>query len=61
ELNTACVVYTPAHREAICVEPYTCLPDPFYLESRGVSSGLKILQPNESLTTRVEIAVIADA
>ena len=23
---TQCVVYTPPHREAICIEPYTCVP-----------------------------------
>ncbi|MEN0110895.1 MAG: aldose 1-epimerase, partial [Planctomycetota bacterium] len=42
---TACVVYTPDHREAICLEPYTCLPNPFALEEAGVASGLRVLGP----------------
>ena len=36
-----CVVYTPPHREAICIEPYTCVPDPFRLERQGISAGLR--------------------
>jgi aldose 1-epimerase len=51
---TQCVVYTPVHREAICLEPYTCVPDPFRLASEGHSTGLKILQPGERFTTTIE-------
>lgn len=40
-----CVVYTPPHREAICIEPYTCVPDAFWLEEQGVPSGLRVLAP----------------
>jgi aldose 1-epimerase len=53
-----CVVYTPGHREAICIEPYTCAPGCFELASRGIDAGLLVLQPGQSLTARVAIAVI---
>src|SRR4051812_8988763 len=35
-----CVVYTPPHREAICIEPLTCVPNCFELDRRGIDSGL---------------------
>jgi aldose 1-epimerase len=51
---TQCVVYTPEHREAICLEPYTCVPDPFRLSAEGHETGLKILHPAERLVTTIE-------
>ncbi len=50
-----CVVYTPPHRESICIEPYTCAPDPFRLERDGVNAGLRVLSPGESFRARVDI------
>ncbi len=41
------VVYTPPHREAICLEPYTCTPDAVKLEAQGIDSGWKVLAPGE--------------
>lgn len=52
-----CVVYTPPHREAVCIEPYTCVPDPFRLERQGVSAGLRVLREGESFRARMEIAL----
>jgi len=52
-----CVVYTPPHRQAICIEPYTCVPGPFALAERGIDAGLKIVPPGGSFTARVEISV----
>lgn len=43
-----CVAYTPPHREAICVEPLTCVPGAVLLEPRGVDAGLRVLAPGES-------------
>jgi aldose 1-epimerase len=57
---TQCVVYTPVHREAICLEPYTCVPDPFRLAAEGHPTGLKILEPGERFVTMIEF-VTADA
>jgi aldose 1-epimerase len=57
---TQCVVFTPDHREAICLEPYTCVPDPFRLASEGDATGLKMLQPGGRFVTTIEF-VIAEA
>ena len=54
---TQCIVYTPPHREAICLEPYTCLPDPFRMSAAGYESGLQILQPGKSRTTTIKLEV----
>jgi len=43
-----CVVFTPANREAICVEPYTCAPDAYELLAEGVNAGLRTLAAGES-------------
>ncbi|MEK6235706.1 MAG: aldose 1-epimerase [Planctomycetales bacterium] len=48
-----CVVYNPPHREAICLEPYTCLPDAYALAEQGVETGLRVLAPEASFTTSV--------
>jgi aldose 1-epimerase len=54
----ACVVYTPGHRQAICIEPYTCVPGRFG-EGEGwpMESALSILPPGESirLAARIEL------
>jgi aldose 1-epimerase len=55
---TQCVVYTPMHREGICLEPYTCVPDPFRLEAEGHHTGLKILQPGERFVTTIVFMTI---
>jgi len=51
------VVYTPPHREAVCVEPYTCVPGTVGLDVHGVDFGLRVLLPGESFTSRVEMEV----
>ncbi len=52
-----CVVYTPPHREAICIEPYSCVPGAIYLATSQNNSGLIILPPGESFEARVVIEV----
>lgn len=54
---TQCVVYTPPHRQAICLEPYTCLPDPFRMSAAGHETGWQILQPGEAVETALHIDV----
>lgn len=54
---TTCVVYTPGHREAVCIEPLTCVPNAVRLDAAGIPSGLRVLEPGESLVARVDIAV----
>ncbi|MEX2186107.1 MAG: aldose 1-epimerase [Pirellulales bacterium] len=53
-----CVVYNPPHREAICIEPYTCVPGAIELAARGIDAGLRTMMPGESLNARVRIAVV---
>ncbi|HEV3415669.1 MAG TPA: aldose 1-epimerase [Pirellulales bacterium] len=50
-----CVVFNPPHREAICIEPYTCVPDAFALSERGLETGLRILQAGESFQAHLEL------
>jgi aldose 1-epimerase len=50
-----CVVYTPPHREAICIEPLTCVPNCFELARQGIDAGLKIVPPGGSFTAGVNI------
>jgi aldose 1-epimerase len=52
-----CVVYTAPHRQAICIEPLTCVPSCFDLTARGIDAGLRIVPPGGSFACRVEIAV----
>ncbi|WP_254507236.1 aldose 1-epimerase [Anatilimnocola floriformis] len=52
-----CVVFTPPHREAICIEPYSCVPNAAELTARGVDAGLRVLQPGESFAASVEITL----
>ena len=52
---TTCVVYNPPHREAVCIEPYTTVPDPFFLGERNIDPHLQVLRPGKSFRTRIEI------
>lgn len=52
-----CVVYNPPHREAICIEPYTCVPDAFYLGEQGVETGLTVLAPGERWQGQIAMRV----
>ncbi len=49
------VLFTPPHREAVCIEPYTCTTDAINLFSQGVrEAGLKILKPGQVWKTMFE-------
>lgn len=39
------VVFTPPHRRAFCIEPYTCATDAVNLQQGGVDAGLLLLPP----------------
>jgi aldose 1-epimerase len=54
---TQCVVYTPPHRQAICLEPYTCVPDAIRLAAEGHETGLQVLKPGEHRETTITIVV----
>jgi aldose 1-epimerase len=51
------VVFTPVHRQAMCLEPYTCTTDAINLQARGIDAGLLVLQPGERWTGVVEMVV----
>lgn len=48
-----CVIYTPGHREAICLEPYSNVPDPFALATRGIDTGLQTIEPQGTYETHL--------
>jgi aldose 1-epimerase len=52
-----CVVYNPPHRQAICIEPYTCLPDQFTMAERGVIAAPHTLAPGAKFECAYEISV----
>lgn len=52
-----CVVYNPPHRQAVCIEPYTCVPNAPELSASGVNSGLRVIEPGGSFTARVVMRV----
>jgi aldose 1-epimerase len=51
------VVFTPPHRKAFCIEPYTCTTDAINLQQRSVDAGLLVLQPGETWSGVVPITV----
>ncbi|MCE9531326.1 MAG: aldose 1-epimerase [Planctomycetes bacterium] len=48
------VLFTPQHRQAVCIEPYTCATDAINLTERGVDAGWKVLPQGEKWTGVVE-------
>jgi aldose 1-epimerase len=47
------VAFTPPHRKAVCLEPYTCTTDAINLQARGIDAGWRVLAPGESVTETV--------
>jgi aldose 1-epimerase len=50
------VVFTPPHRKAVCLEPYTCITDAINLEQRGIDAGWRVVAPGGSWTGIVEMS-----
>jgi aldose 1-epimerase len=50
------VVYTPANRDAICLEPYTCVTDAINLAPRDIETGWRVLDPGAEFRTWIEIS-----
>ncbi len=53
-----CVVYTPGHRESVCIEPYSCVPDAARLQAMGVDAGLWVLAPGAERRAEVNLTVL---
>ena len=51
------VVYNPPHREAICIEPYSCVPDQFAMTKKGVVKAPQTLAPGAKISYRYEMRV----
>jgi aldose 1-epimerase len=51
------VVFTPPHRHAFCVEPYSCTTDAVNLQARGIDAGWQVLPPGGHWTAVVELRV----
>lgn len=51
------VAFTPPHRQAVALEPYTCVTDAINLQARGVDAGLLVLPPGATWSGVVELAV----
>lgn len=54
------VVWNPPHREAIAIEPYTCVVTAFDVEERGFDSGLRVLEPGQSDRLRIVVDLTGD-
>ncbi len=51
------VIFTPPHRQAFCVEPYTCTTDAINLQAKGIDAGWRVLPPGERLRAVVELRI----
>lgn len=49
------VVYSPRTLGAVCLEPYTCAPDAFNLQARGIDAGVRELSPGERWPARIGV------
>lgn len=52
------VVFTPANRQAVCLEPYTAVTDAVNLYARGIDCGLKVLGPGEEWRGQITVRFI---
>jgi len=48
------VLFTPAHRQAVAIEPYSCSADASNLQARGIDSGWLTLTPGATWDAAVE-------
>jgi aldose 1-epimerase len=54
---TQVVAFTPANRQAVCLEPYTCVTDAVNLQQKGIEAGWLVLQPSETWNGMVVLSV----
>jgi len=47
------LLFTPPHRRAVAVEPYTCTTDAANSAAAGIDSGWRVLAPGEAFAERV--------
>lgn len=51
------VLFTPPHRQAFCIEPYTCITDAINGQERGFDVGLQVLSPGAQWAGTVLLSV----
>jgi aldose 1-epimerase len=51
------VLFTPPHRQAFCIEPYTCTTDAINLQARGIDAGWRVLPPGGRWQAVVELRI----
>jgi aldose 1-epimerase len=51
------VLFTPPHRQAVALEPYTCATDAINLQQRGLDAGLIVLDPGKTWKGVIEFVV----
>lgn len=49
------VVYTPPGRDAVCMEPYTCVTNAINLQQQGIDAGWQTLEPGGMYETWIEM------
>jgi aldose 1-epimerase len=49
------VVFTPPHREAVCIEPYTCVTDAVNLDQAIPAAGWRIVRPGDTWRASVRL------
>jgi aldose 1-epimerase len=53
------VAFTPPHRHAVCLEPYTCTTNAANLQPRGIDAGWLTLPPGKQWSAVFEMTVTA--
>lgn len=48
------LLFTPPHRQAIAIEPYTCISDAANLQTDGIDAGWRVLPSGETYSATVE-------
>jgi aldose 1-epimerase len=48
------LLFTPKHRQAIAIEPYTCITDAANLAAKGIDAGWRVLAAGETFAATVE-------
>lgn len=52
------VLFTPPHREAICIEPYTCTTDAINLAAQRIDAGWRVLTLGENWRGVIEMHLV---
>ena len=53
------LLFTPPHRKALAIEPYTCTTDALNFAPRGIDAGLRVLDPGKEFAAEVRYTVEA--